>query len=89
MNLARLPAGTWSSQRRWRSPVDEFAFDLEGAVVLIDDGRETTLRRGDAAAFPGGTGDGRHMVNRSGVDGWIWRSDLGVLRTSPSAQTWT
>ncbi len=41
---------------------------LEGEVVLIEDGRETMLLAGDAAAFPKGNGDGHHMINRSQGD---------------------
>ena len=33
--------------------------------MLIEDGGETVLRAGDFAAFPKGTGNGHHMVNRS------------------------
>ena len=43
-------------------------FILEGELVLVEDGGETVLRAGDAAAFPKGTGDGHHMVNRSDRD---------------------
>ena len=41
---------------------------LEGEVVLIEDGRETMLLAGDAAAFPKGSGNGHHMINRSQGD---------------------
>ena len=68
VNLTRLPAGEWSSQRHWHSREDEFVFVLEGEVVLAEDGGETVLRTGDAAAFPMGTGDGHHMINRSDRD---------------------
>ncbi len=40
-----------ASQRHWHSHEDEFVFLLEGELVLIEDGRETLLRAGDAAAF--------------------------------------
>ena len=65
VNLTRLPSGNWSSQRRWHSHEDEFVYLLEGEVVLIEDGGETLLRAGDCAAFPKGTGNGHHMINRS------------------------
>jgi uncharacterized cupin superfamily protein len=68
VNLTRLPPGEWSSQRHWHSDEDEFVFVLEGEVVLIEDAGETTLRAGEAAAFPQGSGDGHHMINRSGED---------------------
>jgi uncharacterized cupin superfamily protein len=38
---------------------------LEGELVLVEDGGETVLRTGDCAAFPKGTGNGHHMINRS------------------------
>ena len=37
---------------------------LDGEVVLIEDGGETVLRAGDCAAFPKGSGNGNHMINR-------------------------
>ena len=65
VNLMRLPPGNWSSQRHWHSHEDEFVFVLQGEVVLIEDGGETLLKAGDCAAFPKGTGNGHHMINRS------------------------
>lgn len=64
-NLTRLPPGRWSSQRHWHSHEDELVYVLEGELVLVEDGGETVLRAGDCAAFPKGSGDGHHMVNRS------------------------
>lgn len=65
VNLMRLPPGNWSSQRHWHSHEDEFVYVLEGELTLIEDGGETLLRAGDCAAFPKGTGNGHHLVNRS------------------------
>jgi uncharacterized cupin superfamily protein len=65
VNLMRLPPGNWSSQRHWHSHEDEFVYVLEGELVLIEDEGETLLRAGDAAAFPKGSGNGHHMINRS------------------------
>lgn len=65
VNLMRLPPGNWSAQRHWHSHEDEFVYILEGEVVLVEDGGETVLRAGDAAAFPKGTGNGHHLINRS------------------------
>ena len=65
VNLMRLPPGGWSSQRHWHSHEDEFVYVLEGEVTLIEDNGETPLRAGDCAAFPKGTGNGHHLVNRS------------------------
>ena len=67
VNLMRLPPGNWSSQRHWHSHEDEFVHVLEGELTLIEDGGETVLRAGDCAAFPKGSGNGHHMINRSGV----------------------
>ena len=65
VNLMRLPPGNWSSQRHWHSAEDEFVHVLEGEVMLIEDGGETVLRAGDCAAFPKGSGNGHHLINRS------------------------
>ncbi|MET0429093.1 MAG: cupin domain-containing protein [Microvirga sp.] len=67
VNLMRLPPGNWSSQRHWHSHEDEFVYVLEGELTLIEDDGETVLRAGDCAAFPKGTGNGHHMINRSGT----------------------
>jgi uncharacterized cupin superfamily protein len=66
VNLMRLPPGNWSSQRHWHSHEDEFVYVLDGELTLIEDGGETILRAGDCAAFPKGSGNGHHMINRSG-----------------------
>jgi uncharacterized cupin superfamily protein len=82
VNLMRLPPGGWSSQRHWHTHEDEFVYLLEGELTLVEDGGETVLRAGDCAAFPKGTGDGHHMINRSGVTavylevGSRWPEDL-------------
>ena len=65
VNLMTLPPGGWSSQRHWHSHEDEFVYVLEGELILIEDEGETVLRAGDCAAFPKGTGNGHHMINRS------------------------
>ena len=65
VNLMRLPPGNWSSQRHWHSHEDEFVFLLEGELTLIEDGGETVLRAGDCAAFPKGSGNGHHLINKS------------------------
>jgi len=67
VNLMRLPPGNWSSQRHWHSAEDGFVFVLEGELILIEDGGETVLRAGDCAAFPKGSGNGHHMINKSGT----------------------
>lgn len=65
VNLMRLPPGGWSSQRHWHSHEDEFVYVLAGELVLVEDGGESVLGAGDCAAFPKGTGNGHHMINRS------------------------
>jgi len=67
VNLMRLPPGNWSSQRHWHSHEDEFIVVLEGELILIEDNGETLLCAGDCAAFPKGSGNGHHMINRSAV----------------------
>jgi uncharacterized cupin superfamily protein len=67
VNLMRLPPGGWSSQRHWHSHEDEFVHVLAGELTLIEDEGETVLRAGDCAAFPKGSGNGHHMINRSGT----------------------
>ena len=65
VNLLRLPAGAWSSQRHWHSAEDEFVWVVEGEVVLIEEGGETILRAGDCAGFKAGVADGHKIENRS------------------------
>jgi uncharacterized cupin superfamily protein len=67
VNVMHLPPGSWSSQRHWHSHEDEFVYVLEGELTLIEDGGETVMRAGDCAAFPKGSGNGHHMINRSGT----------------------
>lgn len=65
VNLLRLPAGAWSSQRHWHGVEDEFICILEGEVVLVEDEGETLLRAGEFAGFKAGVKNGHHLVNRS------------------------
>lgn len=67
VNLMRLPPGNWSSQRHWHSHEDEFVYVLEGELVLVEDAGETVLGAGDCAAFPKNSGNGHHLINRSGA----------------------
>ena len=71
VNLLRLPAGAWSSQRHWHSSEDEFVYVLEGEVVMVTDGGEEILRAGDCAGFKAGDPDGHHLQNRSGREAVI------------------
>jgi uncharacterized cupin superfamily protein len=65
VNLMTLPPGSWSSQRHWHSDEDEFVYVLEGEMTLVEDDGATVLRAGDCAAFPKGTGNGHHLINKS------------------------
>ena len=65
LNLLHLPSGTWSSQRHWHTGEDELVYVLEGELTLVEDGGETVLCAGDCAAFPKGSGNGHHLINKS------------------------
>lgn len=65
VNLVHLSPGAWSSQRHWHSHEDEFVYVLDGEVVLVEDGGETTLRAGDSAGFRGGERNGHCLQNRA------------------------
>ena len=67
VNLMTLPPGGWSSQRHWHSHEDELVYVLEGELTLVEDDGETILKAGDCATFPKATGNGHHMINRSGA----------------------
>jgi uncharacterized cupin superfamily protein len=68
VNLLRLPAGAWSSQRHWHALEDEFVYVLEGEVVLVTDAGQEPLRPGDSAGFKAGVRDGHCLQNRSESD---------------------
>jgi uncharacterized cupin superfamily protein len=65
INRMTLPPGAWSSQRHWHSHEDEFVYVVEGELSLVEDAAEVLLRAGDCAAFPKGSGNGHHLINRS------------------------
>lgn len=60
-----LEPGAWSSQRHWHDDEDELVVMLSGTAVLIEDTGETELKPGDIAAWPKGSTNGHHMINRS------------------------
>ncbi|MFI5011965.1 MAG: cupin domain-containing protein [Hyphomicrobiales bacterium] len=68
-NLVRIEPGAWSSLRHWHEKEDEFLIMVSGELVLIEDGGETVMRKGDCAGFPRDSGNGHHLVNRSAEDG--------------------
>jgi uncharacterized cupin superfamily protein len=63
-----LKPGAWSSQRHWHDGEDEMVIMLSGEAVLIEDTGETVMKAGDVAAWPKGSTNGHHLVNRSDVD---------------------
>ena len=65
VNLVRLAPGALSSLRHWHTHEDEFVMVTEGECVMVTDAGETVMRAGDCAAFPAGTPDGHHFVNRT------------------------
>ena len=68
VNLLRLPAGAWSSQRHWHEGEDEFVWVLEGEVVLVEQDGETILRAGDCAGWKAGVANGHKLENRSDAE---------------------
>ena len=65
VNLLRLPAGAWSSQRHWHTAEDEFVWVVEGEVVLVEEDGDTLLVAGDCAGFRAGVANGHKIENRS------------------------
>lgn len=68
VNICTLKPGAASSQRHWHENEDEFVYVLQGEVVLCEDGGETVLKPGDAAAWKAGVANGHCLVNRSNRD---------------------
>jgi uncharacterized cupin superfamily protein len=64
-NLVTLEPGALSSLRHWHKAEDEFVMVTEGECVLVQDAGETVMGVGDCAAFPAGSTDGHHFINRS------------------------
>ena len=60
-----LEPGAWSSQRHWHDGEDELLVMLSGRAVLVEDSGETELTPGDVAAWPKGSRNGHHLINRS------------------------
>jgi uncharacterized cupin superfamily protein len=68
VNLCTLKPGAASSQRHWHANEDEFVYVLEGEVTLCEDGGETVLKAGEAAAWMAGAANGHCLINRSQRD---------------------
>jgi uncharacterized cupin superfamily protein len=71
VNLLRLPAGAWSSQRHWHTKEDEFIYVLSGEVTMVTDTGSEILRAGDAAGFKAGDQNGHCLQNRSHADALV------------------
>jgi uncharacterized cupin superfamily protein len=65
VNLVTLDPGALSSLRHWHLNEDEFVMVTEGECTLVKDAGETVMRSGDCAAFPAGSTDGHHFINRT------------------------
>jgi uncharacterized cupin superfamily protein len=93
VNLLRLPAGTWSSQRHWHSAEDEFVFVVSGEVVLVTDAGEEILRAGDCAGFKASDPSGHHLQNRSAAEAVVLevggRSEHDRVEYSDIDMKWT
>ena len=64
-NLVSLEPGAVSSLRHWHLNEDEFVMVTDGECTLVQDAGETVMRPGDCAAFPAGSPDGHHFINRT------------------------
>jgi uncharacterized cupin superfamily protein len=60
-----LEPGAWSSQRHWHESEDELLVMLTGRAVLVEDDGETEVGPGDVLAWPAGSTNGHHLINRS------------------------
>jgi uncharacterized cupin superfamily protein len=65
VNIIILQPGAMSSLRHWHLNEDEFVMVTEGECVMVQDAGETLMRVGDCAAFPAGSTDGHHFINRT------------------------
>lgn len=64
-SYVNLEPGAWSSHRHWHDGEDEMVIILAGRAVLIEDDGETEVGPGDILAWPKGTTNGHHLINRS------------------------
>ena len=65
VNLVTLEPGAMSSLRHWHMAEDEFVMVTEGTCIMVTDAGEEVMEAGDCAAFPAGSADGHHFLNRS------------------------
>ncbi len=59
-----LKPGAWSSQRHWHDGEDELLVMLSGRATLVEDDGETEVAPGDILAWPAGSRNGHHLINR-------------------------
>lgn len=71
VNLCTIKPGAQSSQRHWHENEDELVYVLSGEVVLKEDGGETVLKQGEAAAWKAGVANGHTIINRSNRDALV------------------
>jgi uncharacterized cupin superfamily protein len=65
VNLVTLEPGALSSLRHWHLNEDEFVMVTEGICTLIQDAGPVEMGPGDCAAFPAGSTDGHHFINKT------------------------
>jgi uncharacterized cupin superfamily protein len=68
VHLEILHPGGKSSMRHWHESEDEFVYVLSGELTLVEDGGDTALRAGDAAAWPAGLEVAHRLENRGSAD---------------------
>jgi uncharacterized cupin superfamily protein len=80
VNICTLKPGSASSIRHWHENEDELVYVLEGEVILCEDGGETVLKTGEAAAWKAGVSNGHCLVNRSDRDAILIEIGTGGAR---------
>ncbi len=84
VNLCTLKPGAQSSIRHWHESEDELVYVLDGEVILHEDGGETVLKPGDAAAWKAGVTNGHCIINRSSRDAVIL--EIGTRAAADKAE---
>jgi uncharacterized cupin superfamily protein len=69
--LQIVPPGSRTSAPHWHSAEDEMVYLVSGEAVVIEDGRETPMRPGDAATFKAGEPRAHCIENRGSADAHI------------------
>jgi uncharacterized cupin superfamily protein len=63
--IEELSAGAASSKRHWHSDEDELVYVLDGAITLVEDDGATSLKPGDAVAWPANRPNAHRLENHS------------------------